>query len=464
MSSRDRLFKSSIANSASLIVRIIQQLLLVTILVTVWPAQLYGEWLVVSAIPIFLSLADFGFVLAGSNELSRRATSENKKSVVDFYSTYSVYFQRWSLLIATLLAGFAFILPIKEWMSLEVMSATEVSTVFLLLSLSALISQNSLTLVAGLRSKGKTHYGLWIRVLLALLQTALAFILVWVFKASPVSLAAGMLLLTLGGYWFEWLVLKRLGLCQIRKLYQPLNNEISMKPYLFSGLEMMLIPLAQAIILQGSIILIAKALDPIAVVIFATHRTFARLGSSVVKVFANPLLSEAGLLQSYEDRPELTKIVTILSRVTFWLALLMVGGFILLGSWIYTLWTQGNISFDKDLLLILLAGVVAESLWQIVTVVRMGSNRHRPVAWGYLIFAVLGLIIAGLLVIDYGILGVALGVTLIDIAMMILAIWSLKGVVDITIREFVWGLAKPPIKEINQLLQKALKRGSNNAN
>jgi hypothetical protein len=144
-SSTERILKSSTANAASLVVRILQQLLLVTILVSVWPTTLYGEWLIVSAIPIFLSLADFGFVSAGSNELSRRATSENEKSVIDFYTIYSVYIQRWSLLIAFILGVFAFTLPLKAWMSLEVMTATEVSSIFLLLSLGALISQNSLT-------------------------------------------------------------------------------------------------------------------------------------------------------------------------------------------------------------------------------------------------------------------------------------------------------------------------------
>ena len=460
MSSSERLMKSSTANAAGLAARIIQQLLLVTMLVSVWPTQLYGEWLVVSAIPIFLSLADFGFVLAGSNELARRATAENEASVKNFYNTYSVYFQRWSLLIGFLLGVFAYAFPLKKWMSLQIMSATEVSSIFLLLTLAALVSQNSLTLIAGLRAKGKVHYGLWIRVLQAILQTALAFILVWFFEVNPTGLAIGIFFLTLGFYWFEWLVLKKFGLCQSKNLFYRLKNEIPMKPYLFTGFEMMLIPLAQALTLQGSIILIAKFLDPVAVVIFATHRTFVRLGSSVVKIFANPLLSEAGLLQRPEDRPVLTRIVNLLSRVTLWLSLLMVAGFLLFGSWAYALWTQGNISFDKDLLFILLIGVVAESLWQIVTAVRMGSNRHRPVAWGYLLFSIAGLVVAGFLAIDYGIFGVAIGVSLIDIGMMVLAILTLKGVVNITIREFVFRLAKPPIKEVNKSIRKLLMRAS----
>ena len=63
MSSYNRLFKSSTANAFGLVVRIVQQLSLVTILVSVWPPEVYGEWLLVSSLPIFIALADFGFVL-----------------------------------------------------------------------------------------------------------------------------------------------------------------------------------------------------------------------------------------------------------------------------------------------------------------------------------------------------------------------------------------------------------------
>jgi O-antigen/teichoic acid export membrane protein len=466
MSSYQRLFKSGTANATSLVVRIVQQLLLVTVLVSVWPTELYGEWLVVSAIPIFLSLADFGFVLAGSNELSRRATSENEKSVIDFYTIYSVYIQRWSLLIAFILGVFAFTLPLKAWMSLQVMAATEVSSIFLLLSLGALISQNSLTLFAGLRAKGKAHYGLWVRVFQAVVGSLIALTLVGVFEVSPIVLASSMLIVTIIFYLLEWWVLKKEGLTQSTHFLQKMNNDsgIQMMPYLSKGMEMMLIPLAQAITLQGSIILVGKTLGPIAVAIFVTHRTFARLSSSVVKVFANPLLAEAGLLQRPEDKPILTQIVSLLTRVTFWLALLMLAGFLIFGNWVYNLWVQGNIDFNEQLLVIFLIGIIAESLWQIVTAVRMGSNRHRPVAWGYLTFSILGLVTASLLATNYGILGIAVGVTLIDIAMMILAVWTLRGIVDTSIRQFIFGLAVPPIKEIKQVLKKITSKGTNNAN
>jgi O-antigen/teichoic acid export membrane protein len=456
MSSSERIFKSSVASAASLAVRVVQQLLLVSILIIIWPTELYGEWLIISAIPIFLSLSDFGFVLAGSNELARRASSESGKSVQSFYNIYSVYFQRWSILIVFILAICSFYLPLKELMGLKLLTESEASLIFFLLSLNALVAQNSLILFAGLRAKGKTHYGLWVRVINALLRIVLAFILVWLLETSPLVLAIGMLFLGLCSYWLEWYILKGLGLTQRVNIFLPLKDKIPMKPYFTMGLEMMLIPLSQALILQGSVILIGKFLGPVYVVIFTTHRTLTRFSSSVLQVFSNPLMAEAGLMQKEEDKEQLTKIVTFLSRITFWLSIVICIGFILLGEWIYTLWVQNKIDFNFTLILILIIGIVGESLWRIITSVRIGSNRHRPIALGYFIFTILGLLIAGYLSIDYGILGVAIGVTLVDVFMMFLAIFTIRGILNISILNFILNLIIPPIEEVNNLIQKKL--------
>jgi len=456
MSSTERILKSSTASTASLITRIAQQLLLVPILVTAWSTELYGEWLIISAIPIFLSLSDFGFVLAGSNELARRASMEDKDSVQDFYNVYSVYFQRWSLVIVLILAVCSFLLPLKKLMGLHLLSSLETSSIFFLLSLVALISQNSLTLFAGLRAKGKTHYGLWIRVIQALFQILLSFILIWLLESTPIVLASGMFLLSLASYWLEWFLLKRLGVSQKANIFLPLKNKIQMRAYFSMGLEMMLIPLAQALIMQGSIILIGELLGPVYAVLFATHRTLTRLSSSVLQVFSNPLMAEAGLMQDSKDKKLLTKIVCLLSRVTFWLSILIFIGFMLFAEWIYTLWVQDKIDFDFNLIVILLIGVVAESLWRIIASVRMGSNRHRSIAWSYFIFTLIGLSLANYLSIDYGILGIALGVTLVDVFMMILSIYTIRGILDVSIFVFISTLIIPPVKEVNDLIQKKI--------
>lgn len=459
-----RLLKSSAANSLSIIARIGNQLLIIPILITGWSVGLFGEWVILSAVPVFLAMSDFGFIAAGSNELAKKASQETKENVQNFYDRYSVYFQRWSLLLAFILIFIAFTVPFNQLMGLKLISPEEASYIFLFLSLGALVSQNSLSLLAGLRVQGKFHIGLLIRACSAITQIYITWLFVYVFETGPVEVSVSYLSLSIITYVVEWLFLKRAGLSQKVSPLKSLIQGEPMKPYFLMGMEMMLMPFAQAITLQGSVILIGKLLDPISTAIYVTHRTLSRTSSSLLQVFSNPLRAEAGMLQKEEDKRLLTETTSLLSRITFWMALLVSFTLMTIGSWIFSIWTAGEILFHSELFIILLIAVIAEALWRIPTALRLGTNRHRPVAWGYLIFSAIGLLIASMLSENYGILGIAVGITIIDVAMMILAIWTLKGVVDITVSKFVLDLAKPPIKEISQLVQKVLKKGSRNAN
>jgi O-antigen/teichoic acid export membrane protein len=447
-----RLLKSSTANAFGLAVRIAQQLLIVPVLLTSWSVELYGEWLLISAIPVFIGLSDFGFIAAGSNELARRASQEGEQSAKRFYNAYTVLFQRWSILIALILFALSYVVPFVEIMGLQLLGQLEAGFIFFVLSIAALISQNSLTLLAGLRTKGLYHIGLIIRAVVALTQLILIVIMVNLFDAPPFHIALCMVFTSIFAYMLEWVVLRRAGLCQQTNLFNiRLKLQEPMSRYLFMGMEMMLMPLAQALVLQGTIIIVGKLLGAVAVVMFSTHRTLARLSASILQLFSNPLRAEVGMLQSPEDRPALTAILQLLSRITVWMSLFFTFVLILVGSWIFEFWTNGNVKFNPTLLAILLAGVVAESLWRVSTAIRLGTNRHRPVAWGYLLASLLGISFMIFLANSYGLIGVAASVAFIDIAMSIIAIWTLREMISVSRKVYIKGLIHPPIKELYQL-------------
>jgi O-antigen/teichoic acid export membrane protein len=454
---KKRIVRSSSANGLGLLARLANQLLIVPILILGWSAELYGEWLLISTIPTFLALSDFGFIAAGSNELAKRASQGTREETQSFYDLYSVSFQRWSFMLALVITICSFLIPFTQLMGLKLISPVESAQIFILLSISAIIAQNSLSLLAGLRVQGKFHIGLLTRALFALTQILFTWLLVSFFNASPVILAMSMLFFSIIQYVTEWFILKNSG------LYQKANPFIwrykgseTMRPYLLMGLELMLMPLAQALVLQGSIILIGKFLGPIAVAVYATHRTLARTSASLLQIFTVPLRAEAGMLQKEDDKPLLTEVTSSLSRITLWLSLITSFGLILLGSWIFSIWTQEKLIYNPELFIILLIAVIFESLWRVPTSIRLGSNRHKPVAWGYFFLSLIGLLLATYLSIDYGVEGVALGLCLVDFMMAGLAIWTLRGILDITVQNFIFSLIKPPIKELKNIIQRIL--------
>ena len=231
-----------------------------------------------------------------------------------------------------------------------------------------------------------------------------------------------------------------------------------MHRYLGMGIEMMLVPLAQALTLQGSIVVVSAVLGPAATAIFGAHRTMSRLIVSLTQLFSNPLLAEAGLLQGAGDRPALTRVVSLLSRVTLWLALIISVGLFSTGPWIFLFWTHGQVSFNSALFATLLLAVVAESLWRVPASIRLGSNRHRPVAWGYLIFSASGLAIVAWLTNTIGLIGAGIGIFLIDIAMAFWTILTLRGIIDGCVSKYVRTLFRPPFCEISLLTKQTLSR------
>ena len=70
---RGRLSRGLGAQGFSQVVQILIRLGEVPLLLHFWGTQLYGEWLMLTAIPAYLAIADGGFTGAASREMSMRS-------------------------------------------------------------------------------------------------------------------------------------------------------------------------------------------------------------------------------------------------------------------------------------------------------------------------------------------------------------------------------------------------------
>ena len=70
---RERLLKGIGAQSFSQAVQIFIRLAEVPLLLSFWGTQLYGEWLMLSAIPVYLTISDGGFAGAACREMTMRS-------------------------------------------------------------------------------------------------------------------------------------------------------------------------------------------------------------------------------------------------------------------------------------------------------------------------------------------------------------------------------------------------------
>ncbi|THD09540.1 hypothetical protein [Metallibacterium scheffleri] len=64
------------ANAYGQLVAVVIQLAGVPILLHAWGTQLYGEWLILAAIPTYLLMADLGFSQSAGNDMTARSVRE----------------------------------------------------------------------------------------------------------------------------------------------------------------------------------------------------------------------------------------------------------------------------------------------------------------------------------------------------------------------------------------------------
>jgi O-antigen/teichoic acid export membrane protein len=293
------------------------------------------------------------------------------------------------------------------------------------------------------------HIGLLLRAGGALAGLVAVFVAVHFFGARPLQVALIQLAIRLVEFGVQWAMLRTRGLhvpCNpLRKAAE------SMKPYFISGLEFMLFPLGEAILLQGMVIVVGLTMSASMVAMFTTHRTLSRLTSQFLQIAVNPLRAEAGLLQAEDQRKELAFVVCTASRVTFWVSLALAGLLIVLGPTIFAVWTHHQISYSASLLFGLVAGTVAECLWRVASSVRLGTNRHRPLATGFLLCSLLGMAVAMLAGRFAGLAAMSYGIILTHLAMCLVTIPLTTPLIGMTIPGYLRAVVTPPLAELRYI-------------
>src|SRR3984885_3900212 len=71
------------------LITIVVQVISVPVFLHSWGAKLYGEWLILSAIPTYLAFSDIGFGNVAANDMTMRvAAGDRDGALVTFQSTW----------------------------------------------------------------------------------------------------------------------------------------------------------------------------------------------------------------------------------------------------------------------------------------------------------------------------------------------------------------------------------------
>lgn len=368
------------ANVYGQVVVVVVQLATVPILLSYWGREVYGEWLILFAIPAYLSITDLGFSQSAGNDMTARVARGDWSGALAVFQSLGGLVCLAAGAGLVLCAGLVELLPVGRWMHFSVLTGDDVRMVILLLASEVLVKIIDGAVHAGFRANGQyafhyaaystillcQHAALWLVAILGYgpVLAALAFASIRWF-ATPI-LAAVMF------HRYRWLTpgFRHARLHELRRLTRPALANIAF-------------PVSQAIDIYGTVLVIGSILGPISVVIFSTLRTLTRFPLRLSWGVSRAIEPEFAAAWGAQDEVLLKRLYLHGLGASFWAALALTVLLLCTGQKILTFWTHGRVDMNFALFVWLQGAAITGVLWNSSLMLLRSANVHLPAAlWG----------------------------------------------------------------------------------
>ena len=385
-----------------------------------WGAQLYGEWLMLAAIPTYFALTDGGFAGAASREMSMRSGAGDNPAALSAFQSTAVLLGLVSLLMIGTTFFLTRFLPLGVWLGFHEIGTSEVAAVLLLLIVHVALGFQGGLINGGFWCSGKYPMGMALATSTQLIEfVALAATVAM--GGGPVQAAWAYLGGRLVGTLVMGLALRRAtpwlrygraraSLGTIRRLASPA----------FASLAF---PVGNAMNLEGMRIVVGVVLGPAAVAAFVPLRTLGNFAAQPRTVVNRLIEPELSLAFGRGDAQLFGRLLLRGCQVAIWFCAILICALLLFGPLIWPIWTRGAVTMHMPLFLLILAATLVNSVWYTALMVPYATNRHQRVAVLYtIVYGVGALAGAYACVARLGLSGVGVALVVAESVMAILAV------------------------------------------
>lgn len=411
---RRRLIRGFGASALGPVVTIAVQVISVPVFLHFWGAALYGEWLILSAVPSYLALSDIGFGNVASSDMTMSVAAGKRDAALDTFQSTWILISTLSLaLLASVCAG-AWFIPWTSWMKLNMIGNHGAALILIVLSTYVLVSLQNGILDSAFRCDGNYALGTMCLSIIRFSEAALGT-LVAASGGRPLQVAIAYLSARALGTVLLNLVLHRkspwihygtahASLGSVRRLAGP-------------AFAFMAFPIGNALSLQGLTLVIGIVLGPVAVVLFSTMRTLSRVGFQMLGVVARTIWPELSIAFGAGNIGLARTLHRRACQIALLLSFACTLALSLIGPRLYGSWTRHAVQFDPLTFDLLLIVILANSFWYTSSVVPMAANQHEKIAVAYMVGTSLSLGFAWSLMAKFGTAGAAAALLCIDAGM-----------------------------------------------
>ena len=411
---RRRLILGFTANWISRLAGTIIQLIQVPVFLHFWSVPLYGDWLLVNAIPTYLGFSNIGFGSVAANEMTMLMGRKDQQGALRvFQSCWWLIVFLCSAVTVVFMAAI-YLLPIARWLHLNQMSQADAKWVIFWLGLSVLFSQLEGLIGAAYTCVGRYPYGTFIKSVLVLISFAIMLVPV-VLGYGVRATALALSLSNAAGSLFFCILIRRdipwvrygwehARFSEIRRLSGP-------------AVAFMGFPIGNALNLQGTLLAVGHVLGSADVVIFATARTVSRVALQMVQMVNTTFWPELSISFGAGNLPLVRSLHRRSCQMALAIALVLIATMMTIGPWFLTHWTAHKVPPSPRLLFLLLVTVFLYSLWSTSSTLLTAVNQHKRLSLNYLVATGLTIIATALMARRYGLLGAAGSLILSELIM-----------------------------------------------
>lgn len=421
---RGRVMRSVGADAMGQMLNIGIRLMLVPLFLTTWGAESYGEWLILTAIAAWFGLGDLGGQLYFINRLTTEWVTGKLEQFQRTYSTGLLLFLGSStILFMGVLIAVSY-LPIAEWLAIKSVNQTGVKIILLLMALRFLVALPIGLMLGVYRAIGIQATSVMYGNLMLLIQ----------FVASAVALlnGGGMLLLAA----LEVLPFLLIFIVVVWDLRRRLPSEFKLfalgqadreifRAAISPSLHFLGLQVSAAIMIQGSVLILARTLGPVEVAIFSSMRMVANVMSRFMGILAHAAWPELTRLASLEEHEKLAKLFNTILYLALFVGVCYVMVIVNFGQMLFTWWLNNTLSYDFWVMYLLSCQVVMNVMWTWGGNLLMATNHHGAYSKVQFTVNFLALVFFYWGAVKFGLLGAVVGLFACQSLPMMLIVYSL---------------------------------------
>jgi O-antigen/teichoic acid export membrane protein len=391
------------------------QVALVPILLFAWGTERYGVWLVLSAIPTYLTFCDFGFTYIAKNEMTIRVAQGDRHGGLVTYQSVFLLLCIAATGIGTIAAAAIFGIRLGSVFTLGQVSEIEAKLVLCILGAQVLYYQYLMLLAAAARAIGRPAAEVyWTATARLGAAAAIGGAASLGYDLAGTAAAGLLATVALGTAFHVW----------VRKVapWLPLGithgSRKEIARLLNPSVSYMFVSIAWAMTIQGPVVVLGLIAEPAQVVVFSTSRTLVRLGTSAANVLNNAVWAEYSRLYGLGHYALFRRVFRLVLALTLAGVLVFVPATILLGDLVLTSWTKGAVAVEQPFFGLLVLAVAAEMIWTTLFVPLAAINRHITISYTFAVLSIIGVAGCYGLGVPYALPGTAIALLAVHVVMI----------------------------------------------